>query len=301
MSFFNYIKNVSKNPFDPKNYVDTSTVGKSKGQKEKDSRRQTDRDWARGTQLGTELTGFKSEELGQRNRGLTERIDKMVDQPSLGANRLAEGGAAQLSNLMAQQGQQGVTGGLAAAQQMAVRNDTNRSVAAQAQGDYESAVTRLTDKQKSDAGTFTNLTSSRAALGQAARGVANEGMTYLCTELDKRGLITNSELKLMHRILYFNLVFYPVEILTYLLHGRRLAKAMVKENVDWEGVRASLVLTSLLKLKTQGYRESFKHYRNKVVNYAYRYLGETYSFDKVSLGSRFVAVFKCIKIKMRGL
>lgn len=121
----------------------------------------------KGQDAGTKLTGFTAGEIGARNRGLSNRIFDELNQPSIGANRLAEQGAARLSQLVASQAQQGVTGGMAQAQRMQLQRQTARDVAGQAQTDYQNALDRVTAKQKSDAGTFAGLMGTDAQLGAA--------------------------------------------------------------------------------------------------------------------------------------
>ena len=186
----------------------------------------------------------------------------------MGANRLQEAGNAQLSQLIANQAQQGVTGGLADAQRLQVQRNTSRDVAGRAQSDYDSAVDRLTNKQKSDAGTFVNLTSSRAALSQAAKS-NDSGMSFICTELKRRGLISQKELDTIHKVMWKNLWRNPREIAFYLEHGEKLVESLNKSLANWDLIKSNVFNKAYVLVSSGLAKESMDHYVSQVETLAY--------------------------------
>ena len=215
-----------------------------------------------GESAGIKLTGLAAAELGARNRQLSNQIFSDMDKPSIGANRLAEQGAARLSQMVSQQAQQGVTGGLAQAQRMQLQRQTDRDVAGQTQKDYENAVSRAGAKQISDAGTFSTLMGSGGELAMAKQmeTKSSGGGSYLCTELHERGLVSKWELVRLHIMMFLSLLTHPSQILFYLQWGDILRSRMKQDpNVDWAEVKKDLVDDSLSSLYFWEARRNYSH------------------------------------------
>ena len=202
-----------------------------------------------GEGIGEKLTGFSAAELGSRNRNLSNRIFDELDKPSIGANRLAEQGAARLSQLVASQAQQGVTGGMAQAQRMQLQRQTARDVAGQTQTDYENALNRVIAKQKSDAGSFAGLMGTDAQLGAAMQMESDDGSggnSYICTELYRQGRVTKKELKKLHRLMFKASILKPYHVYFYLRYGMELLNAMkADKNLCWDSIYTRLVKDTL--------------------------------------------------------
>jgi hypothetical protein len=207
----------------------------------------------KGAEKAEQLTGATSEEIGKgrgRVRGLYEDI---LNQPSRGAARVAQSRNADLKRLRQSQSTSGVSGPMADLQKAQVSQNYASQIGDTRQKEYLDALNKLEKQYRGASGDVLSTMGQYGAISQGAAPTpslgSGGGLTYLCTELRKRGLIGKWELFFIHILLVVGTVFKPAHTLFYLLQGSRLINSMNRNEVNWKGVRLSLFAPCLNLLK----------------------------------------------------
>lgn len=218
---------------------------------------------AEGRQRGESLTGIKSDEVGRERRGIREQYRDILNQPSRGAERVAQARNASLKRLRQQQAGSGVSGARAQAQEMALSQDYARQAGDVRQREYLDALNKLETQFR---GAGTDIMRSEGQYGSIGVGskptpiVESSGITYLCTELKNRGMITKMELFFIHFLLVLGTILRPAQTYYYLKYGKKLVNEMIKDDHNWRWVKIGLFDICLKYMAKGRFIKAINHY-----------------------------------------
>lgn len=219
----------------------------------------------KGRERGESLAGISSSEVGDKRSDIRSRYKNIINAPSRGAARTAQARNANLKRLRASQGQRGVSGGMADLQESQMSQDYAGRVGNVRQKEYMDALNKLERQYRGAAQDIMTAEGQYGAIGAGSKSAptaqSGGGITYLCTELNRRNLITKWELFFIHALLIIGTILRPSETIFYLLHGNKLVCEINNDGkLQWQRVKDQLFDTSLNKMKQLKFLSAVNHY-----------------------------------------
>lgn len=123
--------------------------------------------FSQGERKAEEILGIGAGEIGEKRAGIRGKYEDLLNRPSMAASRLTEQGQAAMRNLMSQQGQRNIQGGVAMGQQLQAKSEFGRQGAVQEQMDYLDILNKLERQYRGAGGDTIRLGSQLASLGVA--------------------------------------------------------------------------------------------------------------------------------------
>lgn len=223
---------------------------------------------ASGRARGEEMTGVSSKNVGKKRGEIRGQYEDIVNGPSRGASRAASARNADLKSLRQSQGAQGVSGGMARLQQNQMNQDYAGKIGDVRQKEYLDALNKLETQYRGAASDIMTTEGQYGAIGVGSKpnptmsdgGGLMSGLTYICSELSRRGFVSKWELFCIHALLVFGTFYKPAQTLFYLRYGDWLVAKMIVAKTNWNAVKIGLFDISFALLKQGKLKDAVNHY-----------------------------------------